>query len=94
LSKALVADDELLIQARTSKGESLMHRFPHWGWLVLHGAINLLLGIFIWRQWPLSGLWVISLFIGIDMICNGWSLVMLGMAAKNIDEKVAKPASI
>ena len=63
---------------------ALMLQFPHRGWLVLHGLINLLLGIAIWRQWPLSGLWVIGLFIGIDMIFNGWSLVMLGLAARKI----------
>jgi uncharacterized membrane protein HdeD (DUF308 family) len=63
---------------------ALMLRFPHWGWLALHGLINLLLGIGIWRQWPLSGLWVIGLFIGIDMVLNGWSLVMLGLAARKI----------
>ncbi len=59
-------------------------RLHNWVWLLLHGAINLLLGISIWQQWPLSGLWVIGLFVGIDMVFNGWSLVMLGLAAKNL----------
>lgn len=63
---------------------ALVVRYQHWGWVLLHGAINLVLGILIWRQWPLSGLWVIGLFVGIDMIFNGWSLVMLGLAAKNM----------
>ena len=60
--------------------------FHHVFWLALHGIINVLLGIMIIQQWPLSGLWVIGLFIGIDMIFNGWSLVMLGMAAKQIPD--------
>jgi uncharacterized membrane protein HdeD (DUF308 family) len=72
---------------------ALAVRFHNWAWLLLHGTVNLLLGILIWRQWPLSGLWVIGLFIGIDMIFNGWSLVMLGLAAKNIPEEVSAPAS-
>jgi uncharacterized membrane protein HdeD (DUF308 family) len=53
-------------------------------WLLLHGLINLLLGFVIWQGWPLSGLWVIGLFIGIDMMFNGWSLVMLAVAAKTL----------
>jgi uncharacterized membrane protein HdeD (DUF308 family) len=53
-------------------------------WLFLHGAINLLLGFMIWSSWPVSGSWVIGLFIGIDMIFNGMSLVMLGLAAKRL----------
>lgn len=72
---------------------ALMLRFPHRGWLVLHGAINLLLGIAIWRRWPWDGLWVIGLFIGIDMIFNGWSLVMLGLAVKKIPEEAVAPSS-
>ena len=46
-------------------------RFPNWVWRLLHGVVNLLLRIAIWRQWPLSGLWVIGLFVGIDMLFNG-----------------------
>ena len=61
-----------------------MIRFYNAAWLLLHGAINLLLGIMIWQQWPLSGHWVIGLFVGIDLIFNGWSLIMLGLAAKKL----------
>ena len=59
-------------------------RFHNSTWLLLHGVVNLLLGSSIWQSWPISGLWVIGLFIGIDMIFNGWSLIMLGLAAKNL----------
>jgi uncharacterized membrane protein HdeD (DUF308 family) len=59
-------------------------RQPNSGWVMLSGAINALLGYGIWRQWPLSGLWVIGLFVGIHMLLNGWSLVMLANAAKNL----------
>lgn len=55
-------------------------------WLLLHGIVNLLLGFAIWHDWPLSGLWVIGLFIGIDMILNGWSLIMLSLVAKKVGE--------
>jgi uncharacterized membrane protein HdeD (DUF308 family) len=64
-------------------------RFHNWVWLLLHGVVNLLLGLLIWRQWPLSGLWVIGLFIGIDLLFNGWSLVMLGLAARKIPADTA-----
>jgi uncharacterized membrane protein HdeD (DUF308 family) len=57
-------------------------RFHHRFWLILHGVINLLLGFVIWQDWPISGTWVIGLFIGVDMIFNGWSLVALGLAAR------------
>jgi len=55
---------------------------PHRGWVFLNGLITLILGVMIWRHWPLSGLWVIGLFIGIDLIFAGWTCVMLGLAAR------------
>ncbi len=71
---------------------AVIMRYQNWAWLLLHGAIDLLLGILIWRQWPLSGLWVIGLFVGIDMILNGWTLVMLGLTAKNLPTTAAANA--
>jgi len=66
---------------------ALTVRYPHWGWLLFNGAISLLLGFSIWRQWPYSGLWVIGLFVGIEMLLNGWSLVMLSMTAHKLPEE-------
>jgi uncharacterized membrane protein HdeD (DUF308 family) len=63
---------------------ALAGRPPHWGWLLVNGVLGVLLGGLIWGQWPLSGTWVIGLFVGIEMIFNGWSLVMLALAARNL----------
>jgi uncharacterized membrane protein HdeD (DUF308 family) len=63
---------------------SLMYQFPHWGWVLVGGIINFVLGILIWQQWPVSGLWVIGLFVGIDLIFTGWTWVMLAFAVKNL----------
>jgi uncharacterized membrane protein HdeD (DUF308 family) len=63
---------------------SLMYRFPQWGWVFLGGVLNLVLGLLIWQQWPVSGFWVIGLFVGIDMIFNGWIWVMLALRLKSL----------
>jgi uncharacterized membrane protein HdeD (DUF308 family) len=63
---------------------SLAYRFPNWGWVLLGGVINLLLGFLIWQEWPVSGFWVIGLFVGIEMIYNGWIWVLLGLALKRL----------
>jgi uncharacterized membrane protein HdeD (DUF308 family) len=68
---------------------ALAARYPHWGWVLFNGLISVLLGILIWRQWPYSGLWVIGLFIGIEMLLNGWSLVMLSLSARKLPEEVS-----
>ena len=56
---------------------ALFVRFPDWGWVLLNGGVTLLLGIIINRQLPEAALWVIGLFIGIEMLFNGWAWVML-----------------
>ncbi|MGB7951617.1 MAG: HdeD family acid-resistance protein [Candidatus Binatia bacterium] len=66
---------------------ALSARYPHWGWVLLNGVISLVLGLMIWRQWPYSGLWVIGLFVGIEMLFNGWSLVMLSLASRRLPEE-------
>jgi uncharacterized membrane protein HdeD (DUF308 family) len=45
-------------------------------------VFSLLLGISIWSLWPLSGLWVIGLFIGIDFIIDRWTEVVLALMAR------------
>jgi uncharacterized membrane protein HdeD (DUF308 family) len=64
--------------------EALAGSLPHRGWVLLNGVVTRVLGIMIWRQWPFSGLWVIGLFVGIEMLLYGWSLVMLALAARSM----------
>jgi uncharacterized membrane protein HdeD (DUF308 family) len=64
---------------------ALFMRFPQWGWVLCNGIVTLVLGMMIWRQWPASGLWIIGLFIAIDLIFSGWSWVMLSVAARRMD---------
>jgi uncharacterized membrane protein HdeD (DUF308 family) len=56
----------------------------HRGWLILNGAISILLGFMIWDSWPVSGLWVIGMFIGIDMVFDGWTEIMLALSARRL----------
>lgn len=53
-------------------------------WIGVHGLIGLVLGVLIMVQWPVSGLWVIGLCIGVDMIFNGMSWILLGLAVKRL----------
>ncbi len=63
---------------------ALSMRIRGWGWALADGIITLILGILVWAQWPVSGLWIIGLFIGIDLIVVGWSEVMLAVAARSL----------
>jgi uncharacterized membrane protein HdeD (DUF308 family) len=52
-----------------------------WGWHVVDGLINIALGVMILSSWPTSGLWVIGLFLGIDLIFYGaaWVAIAMGL---------------
>lgn len=67
---------------------SLARDIPHKPWLFLNGLLTLVLGILIWYQWPVSGLWVIGTFVGIDAIFTGWTWIMLSMQAKRLGDKL------
>lgn len=61
-------------------------RFEHWGWAVLSGVIKLALGILIWMGWPDTGLWVIGLFIGIDLVFYGWFWILMSLTARSMKD--------
>ena len=61
---------------------SLFGSVEHWGWLLLNGIITLALGILILAQWPQASLWVIGLFIAVDLIFAGWANVILSFSLR------------
>ncbi len=62
---------------------ALSMQFAGWGWALLSGVIALLLGVLIYKGWPYTGAMIIGLYIGIEMIFNGWYWVMLGSELKD-----------
>jgi uncharacterized membrane protein HdeD (DUF308 family) len=55
-----------------------------WVWTLVSGIVSLLLGMLIWSQWPLSGVWAVGLLVGINILFSGWSLIALGAAARRV----------
>jgi uncharacterized membrane protein HdeD (DUF308 family) len=49
-----------------------------WIWIVLSGVITLLLGLLILAHWPVSSLYILGLFLGIDLIMAGAGWIGLG----------------
>ena len=71
---------------------ALMLRYPQWGWSLLNGLITFLAGVVIWREWPIDALWVIGLLVGLEMLFNGWTWIMLGMAIRNLPQSTQPSA--
>jgi len=58
---------------------SLWTHLPGWGWQALNGIVSLVMGGIILAEWPISGLWVIGLFVGIDLMVYGWTWITLAL---------------
>jgi uncharacterized membrane protein HdeD (DUF308 family) len=63
---------------------ALAGRFHYWGWMLLNGVVTLVLGIMIWRRLPYDALWVVGLFLGIDMLISGVNYIALGLSARRL----------
>ena len=62
--------------------------YKHWshkgsGWIIVAAIITVLCGIVIGIGWPTNSLWVLGMFLAIDMIFQGWTAIALGLALKS-----------
>lgn len=53
-----------------------------WGWHAVNAVITFLLGILIVAQWPVSGLWVIGLFVGIELLLYGITWIAIALSLR------------
>jgi uncharacterized membrane protein HdeD (DUF308 family) len=53
-----------------------------WIWILLSGVITVLLGLLILAHWPVSSLYILGLFLGIDLIMAGAGWIGLGFGLR------------
>lgn len=58
---------------------STWSHLPGWGWGAANGVLSTVLGVLLLTQWPVSGLWVIGLFVGIDLIFYGSAWIAMAL---------------
>ena len=51
--------------------------------MLLTGCAGVVLGAMIMLEWPLSGLFAIALFIAVDLLLQGVSMVWLALRARS-----------
>lgn len=73
---------------------ALQHRGAYaWTWTLFSGILSILIGFMIMASWPASGLWVIGLFIAIEMIIAGWSYILFALSIKKSSQNDSKQLS-
>jgi uncharacterized membrane protein HdeD (DUF308 family) len=61
-----------------------MRSGSYWGWVAGSGVITLLLGAIIVFHWPISTLYTLGIFLGIDLIFAGASWLSAGLAFRRV----------
>ena len=59
-----------------------MRRGMPWVGVALSGVITFLLGLIILIHWPVSSLYILGLFLAIDLIVAGASWIGLGLGLR------------
>ncbi|WP_046862758.1 HdeD family acid-resistance protein [Microvirga massiliensis] len=54
-----------------------------WVWVALSGVITLLVGGMILAKWPVSSLFVLGIFLGVDLVFAGIGWISMGLALKH-----------
>jgi uncharacterized membrane protein HdeD (DUF308 family) len=60
-----------------------MRSGSHWGWVAASGVITLLLGAIIVLGWPVSSLYALGIFLGVDLVVAGISWLSMGLAFRS-----------
>lgn len=63
---------------------ALQHReLRNWGWILASGILGIVVGVLILLGWPSTAVWAIGVLVGIELIVTGWSLLMIGLSARD-----------
>jgi uncharacterized membrane protein HdeD (DUF308 family) len=62
---------------------NMQHGSP-WIWVVVSGLITLLLGVIILIHWPVSSLYTLGIFLGVDLVFAGAGWIGLGMGLRQL----------
>jgi uncharacterized membrane protein HdeD (DUF308 family) len=85
ISITLVLAAYLVLDGIVSMMFALDHRRElsgRWGWLLANGVIDIVLAAIIMLVLPVAALWVLGIFIGIDFLFGGASMIALALAAR------------
>ncbi len=58
-----------------------------WSWMLFGGIVSIWLGMMIWGQFPLSGVWAIGILLGIKLFFVGLIMVMGGSAVRSMAKR-------
>ncbi len=61
-----------------------------WKWVmpVVIGVIDIIFALILAFSWPISGLWVIGVFVSVELLMYGWMLTFTALAVRRLGKEV------
>ena len=64
-----------------------------WWWMSLSAAVTLMLGVLVLAQWPISSLYILGVFLSVDLVFAGVCWITIGGAAMSAKSGAAEKPS-
>jgi len=61
-----------------------------WVWPLVIGVIDIIFSLILALSWPVSGLWVIGLFVSLELLMYGWMLTFTALAVRKLAKQQAE----
>ncbi len=63
-------------------------RYPEkgWGWMTVNGLFSLVMAILFLIGWPIVTIWIVGLYIAINLFFNGLALTAIGWSIKKSNQ--------
>lgn len=58
-----------------------LRAFSHWGWILFSGLCSLAISIIVFSGWPFTAAWFIGTLLGVYLIINGLSFIIMATQA-------------
>jgi uncharacterized membrane protein HdeD (DUF308 family) len=62
-----------------------LRAFSHWGWILFNGLCSIAISFIVFSGWPLSSMWFIGVLLGVYLIMNGMSFIIMASRAHLTD---------
>lgn len=62
--------------------------------MILSGIVSLVLGVMLWRNWPLPGEQMLGIYMGVKLLVDGIVMLVISRGVRAIDEALASQEEV
>lgn len=54
--------------------------YKGWSWMVINAVLSFIFALIFLISWPFSSVWIVGLFVGISLLVDGISMLLIGIS--------------